>query len=55
MENPKEQFVFIRKYSEPETKAKQIYDALNLKYAPFIRKKSVVLKVINEKFIPPDS
>jgi len=47
--------VFIIKYSEPETKAKQIYYALNLKYAPFIKKKSVELKVINEKFIPSGS
>ena len=54
MENSREQMVSIRKCSEPEAKAKQIYDALNLKYAPFIRKKSVVPKLINEKFNPPD-
>jgi len=55
MENSKEQMVFIIKSSEAEIKAKQIYDAINLKYAPFVRKKSVVLKIINEKFTPSDS
>lgn len=44
VQNDKDEFVSIRKCSEPEDKAKQIYDALNYKYAPFIRKKSVVLK-----------
>jgi len=47
--------IFIKKCSEQETKAIQIYDALNLKYALFIRKNSVVLKIINRKFTPPDS
>ncbi|MEI7597653.1 MAG: transposase, partial [Bacteroidota bacterium] len=54
MENSREQVVSIRKCSEPEPKAKQIYDTLNLKHAPFIRKKSVVLKMNLEKNVPPD-
>jgi transposase len=42
MTNSKEQVICIRKCSEPEADVKKIYDALNYKYAPFIRKKSVV-------------
>jgi len=44
VENDKNQLILIRKCSEPTEKVKLIYDALNYKYAPFIRKKSVVNK-----------
>jgi len=52
--NNKEQWVSVRRCSEPEEKAKQIYDLLNLKYAPFIRKKSVVPKLTPEKIKIPE-
>lgn len=42
--NKKEQTISIRKCSEPEEKVRIIYDALKYKYAPFVRKKSVVHK-----------
>ena len=42
--NDKEQCISIRRCSEPTEKVKLIYDALGYKYAPFIRKKSVVPK-----------
>ena len=44
VQNVREQWINIRRCSEPEEKVKRIYDALNYKYAPFIRKKSVVPK-----------
>jgi hypothetical protein len=44
VENDKKQLIRIRKCSEPTEKVKLIYDALKYKYAPFIRKKSVVNK-----------
>ncbi len=53
--NIKEQWVSIRRCSEPEEKAKQIYDVLKLKYAPFIRKKSVVPKITPEKIKQPEN
>jgi len=43
-QNKTEEIISIRKCSEPDEKARHIYDVLNYKYAPFIRKKSVVLK-----------
>jgi len=43
-QNKSDEIISIRKCSEPEEKTKQVYDALKYKYAPFIRKKSVVLK-----------
>jgi hypothetical protein len=42
VENDKNQLIRIRKCSEPSKKVKLIYDALGYRYAPFIRKKSVV-------------
>jgi hypothetical protein len=42
MENNMNQIVSIRKCSEPETEVKKISDALNYKYIPVTRKKSVV-------------
>ncbi len=44
VQNIREQWISIRKCSEPEDKVIRIYDALKYKYAPFIRKKSVVPK-----------
>ena len=43
--NDKGQHLSIRCCSKPEPKVTQLYDALQLKHAPFIRKKSVVLKI----------
>jgi len=43
VKNIKEETISIRKCTEPNQKAKQIYDLMNYKYAPFHRKKSVVL------------
>jgi len=44
VQNTREQWISIRKCSEPNDKVTRIYDALKYKYAPFIRKKSVVPK-----------
>jgi hypothetical protein len=45
VQNTRDQWISIRKCSEPDDKVKRIYDALGYKYAPFIRKKSVVPKL----------
>jgi hypothetical protein len=45
MVNDKGQHISIRCCSKPDTKAASIYSALKLSSAPFIRKKSVVLKI----------
>ena len=45
MLNDKGQHLSVRCCSKPETKVALIYEALKLKPAPFIRKKSVVLKI----------
>jgi len=45
MTNDKGQHLSIRCCSKPEPKVTLIYDALQMKHAPFIRKKSVVLKI----------
>ncbi len=42
MKNSKNQKIIIKTCSLPTTKAKQIYQALNYKYAPFYRLKSVL-------------
>jgi hypothetical protein len=44
VKNKKNQRIRIRKCSKPADKVKRIYDALGYKYAPFVRKKSVVNK-----------
>jgi len=44
VENDKKQIIRIRRCSEPSDKVKRIYDALGYKFAPFLRKKSVVNK-----------
>ena len=43
--NTKGQEVCIRKCSEPESKIKQLYEGLNYKFCPFIKRKFVGLKV----------
>jgi len=55
VQNVREQWISIRRCSEPEAKVKRIYDLLNYKYAPFIRKKSVVLKPPPLKNDPVDN
>ena len=52
--NKKEETIIIRQCSEPETKAKQIYDTLKYKYVPFGRKKSVVHKPPPQNTEKPD-
>ena len=49
MQNDKGQIVSTRCCSKPEPKADMIYKALKLEPAPFIRKKSVVLKIDPKK------
>jgi len=49
VQNIREQWISIRKCSEPDDKVKRIYDELKYKYAPFIRKKSVVPKQQTQK------
>jgi transposase len=51
MTNDKGQHLSIRCCSKPEPKVAWLYDALQMKPAPFIRKKSVVLKIEPEKTI----
>jgi len=43
-QNDKDEVIQIRRCSEPNQKVQKLYDALKYKYAPFIKKKSVVLK-----------
>ena len=43
MKNIDDQTIAIRQCTQPEQKAKEIYDLLNYKYQPFYRKKSVVV------------
>jgi hypothetical protein len=43
-QNINDQVIMIRRCSEPNQFAKGLYDALKYKYAPFVKKKSVVHK-----------
>jgi hypothetical protein len=43
--NDKGQRISVRCCSKPEPKVALLYDALKIKHAPFIRKKSVALKI----------
>jgi hypothetical protein len=43
-QNDKDEVIQIRRCTEPNQKVQKIYDALKYKYAPFVKKKSVVLK-----------
>ena len=45
MENDKNEIISIRCCSQPTEKVRQIYAALKMKEAPFVRKKSVVRKI----------
>jgi transposase len=54
-QNNKDEIISIRKCSEPEEKAREVYDALKYKYAPFVRKKSVALKLELKNFIKPQN
>ena len=38
MQDKNDRKIYIRKCSKPETKAREIYDALGYKYQPWIRK-----------------
>jgi hypothetical protein len=48
-QNNKDEIISIRKCSDPDPKAQQIYDSMKFKNAPFTKKKSVVLKSDFEK------
>jgi hypothetical protein len=48
-QNANDQVIIIRRCSEPNPKVRAIYDALRYKYAPFIKRKSVVHKSELEK------
>lgn len=43
-QNISDEIIMIRRCSEPNLRVRQIYDALNFKYAPYVKKKSVVHK-----------
>ena len=43
-QNVHDEVIMIRRCSEPNQKVRQLYDALKFKYAPFVKKKSVVHK-----------
>ncbi len=43
-QNSHDQVILIRRCSEPNQPLKTLYDALKYKYAPFVKKKSVVHK-----------
>jgi hypothetical protein len=43
-QNIHDEVIVIRRCSEPNPQVRKIYDALNYKYAPFKKKKSVVHK-----------
>ena len=45
MQNDKQELFAIRCCSQPSPKVRQIYAALKMKEAPFVRKKSVVRKI----------
>jgi len=49
MTNDKGQHLSVRCCSKPETKVAMIYETMQMKHAPFIRKKSVVLKIEPKK------
>lgn len=43
-QNDIDQVIMIRRCSEPNQRIRKLYDALKFKYAPFVKKKSVVHK-----------
>ena len=42
--NDKKQCISVRKCSKPETKVAMLYDALKMKHAPFMQKKTILPK-----------
>lgn len=54
MQDKDDQKIYIRKCSRPEAKASEIYDALNYKHQPWIRKSVLPEKEI-QKIEPPDN
>ena len=42
--NDKDEVIHLRPCTEPNKKVQKLYDALKYKYAPFVKKKFVVLK-----------
>jgi len=54
-QNEHDQIISIRKCSEINENVKKIYDTLKYKYAPFVRKKSVVHKPESEKNQNPEN
>lgn len=53
-QNTSDEIIVIRRCSEPNEKVQELYNALDYKYAPFKRKKSVVHKPYFKKSQPPD-
>ena len=43
-QNQQEEVIMIRRCSEPNQNVRKLYDALKYKYAPFVKRKSVVHK-----------
>jgi hypothetical protein len=43
-QNVHDEVIMIRRCSEPTQQVRKLYDALNYKYAPFVKRKSVVHK-----------
>ena len=43
-QNVQDEIIMIRRCSEPNQNVRKLYDALKYKYAPFVKKKSVVHK-----------
>ena len=52
-QNKDDEVIMIRRCSEPNQQVRKLYDALKYKYAPFVKRKSVVLKseLVNCQFI----
>ena len=48
-QNDKDEVISLRRCSEPNLHVRRLYDALKYKYAPFVKKKSVVHKSEHEK------
>ena len=48
-QNQHDEVIMIRRCSEPNQNVRKLYDALKYKYAPFVKRKSVVHKSELEK------
>ena len=55
--NINDETISVRQCTEPSQQVKKIYDLLNYKHAPFIRKKSVVLpaEILKNKNLYPQN